>query len=174
MNTNIENRRPILQKINKPIKEPLFGQPISNPVDDYENGKGSAPIYNDEGAKVSARSPASYSSDSASPISNHNLNNNKVQFQKTSSVNSDYNDASSYSDNANNINSNDEYKIQNEISNEDNRLKSVSGDYLGDSNQADNYEKSNELLEENVKDQPTYYSNSVPAIRLEGYKKAKV
>lgn len=149
---DIESRRPILQPINKPIrKQPaMFGQPIS--ADDYENGKGSAPVYNDAPA-------ATYTENAAKS------NNNRIQFQ-TTSVSSNYN-APSYND-ANNI------AYKNEISNEDSKVKSVSGDYLGDANQ-DNYEESNELASDNVKDQPTYYSNSVPAMKnLEGYKKSKV
>lgn len=157
---DIESRRPVLTPINKPIrKQPaMFGQPLSQP-DDYENGKGSAAVYNDASA---ARSPpaSTYTENAAKS------NNNRVQFQ--TSVGGDY--ASPAYNDANNI------AYKNEISNDDSKIKSVSSDYLGDANaNQDNYEESNELVNENVKDQATYFSNSVPAMKnLEGYKKSKV
>lgn len=154
----LEARRPVS---NKPsIKKPLYGQPI--PIEDsYEQGKGgSAPIYNENAPRV------------------NNENNNRVQFQN--SVSGDYNGgggAQTYSDSGSGSAAGNEYKSQNEVNYEDSRLKSVSGDYSGGGSPVDNeatgYEENNELSNES-KDQ-TYVPNSVPAVRLPGYKKkAKV
>lgn len=153
-NRDLDARRPPLNPNKSMIKKP-FGQPL----DEYETGKGSAAVYNENKSRTK--------------------DNNRIQFQN--SVSADYNGGSqSYPDNTNN-----EYKAQNEINYDDNRVKSVSGDYLGSpvvdnnnvANNEGNYDENNELINEDVnKDtEPTYVSGSVPAIKLPGYKKkAKV
>lgn len=152
----LEARRPVAVPNKSPIKKPLYGQPTPT-EDSYEQGKGSAAVYNENAPRV-------------------NTENNRVQFQN--SVSADYNGGSSatYSDSGSGAAGND-YKSQNEINYEDGRLKSVSGDYSGGSSPVDNetggYDESNELVNENK--EQTYVSNSVPAVRIPGYKKkAKV
>ena len=159
----LEARRPVLPPPSKPaIKKPIYGQPI--PIEDsYEHNKGTAPVYNENGARVNAE------------------NNNRVQFQN--SVSGDYNgggSAQTYSDNSNVAAAGNDYKSPNEINYEDGRLKSVSGDYNGSpvDNEASGYDETNdnnELANENAAKEQTYVSNSVPAVRIPGYKKkAKV
>lgn len=173
----VEARRPLAPSKSAPIKKPaIFGQPQT--IDEYENGKGSAAAYNNDAYNDVSSAPAK-----SSPPQQSYVDNNRVQFQDhkqpfPTSVSADYG-GSSYSDS--NSAPHSGYKSQNEINYEDNRIRSVSGDYAGnqgDSSNDGNYEESNELINanENVKDTPTYNTNSVPAVRLPGYnkKKAKV
>lgn len=159
----LETRRPISvpnksQPISQ-IKKPIYGQPM--PIEDsYDNGKGSAAVYNENAPRVNSE------------------NNNRVQFQN--SVSGDYSggSAQTYSDSSNGAAAGNDYKSQNEINYEDGRLKAVSGDYAGGSpvdNEATGYDESNELVNENASKDQAYVSNSAPAVRISGYKKkAKV
>ena len=77
-NQDLELRKPIVVS-NKPVAsaKKTFGQPsapLASPIDDYESGKGTATIYNNEVSNESPQRPE----------------NTRVQFQNSNDNNNDY------------------------------------------------------------------------------------